>query len=327
MPSCFSFSRNIQEIFVVYPGKIHSCADGWILPQVIAFIGTTAHWIINGRMTSIILDFTKVTQAHSGKYLAAQIAESLCEIWHTRDNALNNNTLVTELGDLLPTFKGVEVEFDALLTSSTLLSNCKTQRGSVHVADQLDLGEYNDLPELDVDAQFAALEDVDGERLVGNKDPKLDNKEDGIVPDVGSSNQDMVDDILPEVKLVGRLGLLSSRDSTVGCIAIAKLRALANKIVNSPTLKADLLTKCLCAGVKDKLMIWDVQTTISLLQSPMASKIDHALGKGKRVGKPSMHLATADNAAKPKATLRGARADNNGLPGPIPVKTHTHDKG
>ncbi|KAF8161034.1 hypothetical protein B0H34DRAFT_673081 [Crassisporium funariophilum] len=70
--------QKVGEILQAYPGKIHICADGWTLPQVIAFIGTTAHWIIDG-MTLIILDFTKVTWAHSGKYLATQIAKSLCD--------------------------------------------------------------------------------------------------------------------------------------------------------------------------------------------------------------------------------------------------------
>ncbi|KAF8150578.1 hypothetical protein B0H34DRAFT_801520 [Crassisporium funariophilum] len=46
----------------------------------------------------------------------------------------------------------------------------------------------------------------------------------------------------------------------------------------------------------------------------MASKINHALGKGKRVGKPSVRLVTADNAAEPEVTFhRGARADDTGF--------------
>jgi hypothetical protein len=42
-----------------YPGKIHICADGWTSPNVIAFIRVTVHWIVDGRMTSVILDFIK----------------------------------------------------------------------------------------------------------------------------------------------------------------------------------------------------------------------------------------------------------------------------
>lgn len=38
---------------------LHVTADGWTSPNVIAFIGATIHWIQNGKVTSIILDFIK----------------------------------------------------------------------------------------------------------------------------------------------------------------------------------------------------------------------------------------------------------------------------
>jgi hypothetical protein len=42
-----------------YLGKLHICLDGWMAPQVIAFIGVTMHWIVEGQMKSLILDFIK----------------------------------------------------------------------------------------------------------------------------------------------------------------------------------------------------------------------------------------------------------------------------
>ena len=42
-----------------YPGKLHVAADGWTSPNVIAFIGATVHWIVDGKVASIILDFIK----------------------------------------------------------------------------------------------------------------------------------------------------------------------------------------------------------------------------------------------------------------------------
>jgi hypothetical protein len=42
-----------------YPGLLHLVADGWTSPNVIAFIGLTVTWIIDGKMVSIILDFIK----------------------------------------------------------------------------------------------------------------------------------------------------------------------------------------------------------------------------------------------------------------------------
>jgi len=39
---------------------LHIAADGWTSPNVIAFIGTTVHWIVDGKIVSIILDFIKL---------------------------------------------------------------------------------------------------------------------------------------------------------------------------------------------------------------------------------------------------------------------------
>ena len=79
-----------------YPGKLHLCIDGWTSPHVIAFLGATVHWVHEGHMQSLILDFIKcilliypafefllykygdrVTKAHTGQYLATCIAEML----------------------------------------------------------------------------------------------------------------------------------------------------------------------------------------------------------------------------------------------------------
>jgi hypothetical protein len=86
VPSRSTVSRDVKEIFHIsrarvasmlqvchvhhyhhfltkrpqaYPGKVHICLDGWTSPQVIAFIGATVHWVVNGRMQSLILDFIK----------------------------------------------------------------------------------------------------------------------------------------------------------------------------------------------------------------------------------------------------------------------------
>lgn len=86
-PTCHTSSRDVKEIFSLsrgevgvmlqvrsvflcvtqlfyfglqkYPGMLHVAADGWTSPNVIAFIGTSVHWIIDGKIASIILDFIK----------------------------------------------------------------------------------------------------------------------------------------------------------------------------------------------------------------------------------------------------------------------------
>jgi hypothetical protein len=87
-PSLYTVSRDVKEIFQMsrvkvveilkvctclcvaimimclimvkaYPGKLHLCADGWTSPNVIAFIGITVHWVSEGQIMSLILDFVK----------------------------------------------------------------------------------------------------------------------------------------------------------------------------------------------------------------------------------------------------------------------------
>jgi hypothetical protein len=86
VPSRSTVSRDVKEIFHIshahvasmlqvchvhhyhhfltkhpqaYPDKVHICLDGWTSPQVIAFIGTMVHWVVNSCMQSLILDFIK----------------------------------------------------------------------------------------------------------------------------------------------------------------------------------------------------------------------------------------------------------------------------
>ena len=87
MPSWVTVSRDIKEIFKLscakvaailqvhiasmlffpsdaiffqwqaYHGKLHLCIDSWTAPQVITYLGATVHWIQNGCIQSVILDF------------------------------------------------------------------------------------------------------------------------------------------------------------------------------------------------------------------------------------------------------------------------------
>jgi hypothetical protein len=39
------------------PGRFHICIDRWTSPNIISFLGLTLHWVVDGKMQSIILDF------------------------------------------------------------------------------------------------------------------------------------------------------------------------------------------------------------------------------------------------------------------------------
>jgi hypothetical protein len=58
--SCYSVVMFFLTFWLqAYPRKLHLCVDGWTSPQVIAFLGVTVHWIHNGHIQSVILDFIK----------------------------------------------------------------------------------------------------------------------------------------------------------------------------------------------------------------------------------------------------------------------------
>lgn len=66
-------------------------------------------------MFSLLL--SRATKAHTGTYLAAKVTECLQDfkiekkvLGLTADNAGNNNTMVRELEELLPSFQGVKTQ-------------------------------------------------------------------------------------------------------------------------------------------------------------------------------------------------------------------------
>lgn len=53
------YGDNRLTLFQGLDGKIHLCVDGWTSPNVISFLGITAHWEREGSAYHIILDFVK----------------------------------------------------------------------------------------------------------------------------------------------------------------------------------------------------------------------------------------------------------------------------
>ncbi|THH15466.1 hypothetical protein EUX98_g9461 [Antrodiella citrinella] len=120
IPSAQTVSRDIREIFSLsreyvakqlqdFPGRLHLGIDGWTSPNVLSFLGITVHYVVDAEMRTFILDFVKLSQNHTGKYLAEELAACLKAygiekkiLGITGDNATNNDTLVAELELLLP---------------------------------------------------------------------------------------------------------------------------------------------------------------------------------------------------------------------------------
>ena len=61
------------------PGKHHIGLDGWSSPNGISYLGVVVYFLHDGKLKSIILDFIKLTSAHTGEYLAEKVMECLKE--------------------------------------------------------------------------------------------------------------------------------------------------------------------------------------------------------------------------------------------------------
>lgn len=79
------------------PCRIHICVDGWTSPNILAFLGITAHWHNSGKIRHVILDFVRyifiwvsrivqsnisvlsLTTSHTGKHLAESLVKALRE--------------------------------------------------------------------------------------------------------------------------------------------------------------------------------------------------------------------------------------------------------
>ncbi|KAF4617981.1 hypothetical protein D9613_012955 [Agrocybe pediades] len=238
-------------LFQAYPGKLHLCADGWTSPNVIAFIGTTIHWVVDGKIVSAILDFIKATKAHAGVYLAARIAECLREykiqdkiMGFTADNASNNDTLVQELSVILPSFPGKK-------TRAILLP---FSRKASQSSDS----------ESDVDRELEMIEqEMTGGLGVGDEEPELD-EEDDIAADVQMSDAAAVNGVTEDADLDSRLDPLSAHDMNIGRLSIAKrTSSFAMKYfdsLNETTATLDALEDWLASPIVntnlDPVMYW-----------------------------------------------------------------------
>lgn len=131
--------------------------------------------------------------------------------------------------------------------------------------------------------------------LVGDEEPSFEEDMEELAGDVEASDAAALEDIISQAQLDCRLQELSKNDSILGRMSIAKvcflfllfkvsyvyfyaprLCTLANKIVNSPTIKEDLEASCHEAQISAKLMIRDVSTwwnsTAELVQRALELK-------------------------------------------------------
>ncbi|EAU89851.2 hypothetical protein CC1G_07003 [Coprinopsis cinerea okayama7 len=288
-PSRNMVSRDVREIFTItrealkkslqdYPGRLNLAADGWTSPNVISFLGVTVHRLKDASINATLLDFIKLKKAHTGQYLASKLMECLHEfgiadkiLAFTGDNASNNDTMLEELKELMPSFRGPEVQVRCfahilnLVVKSVMSPFAKAKRGPNDDVDpEVDNpAEEDSQSTAHPDVEVPPSEDQDGDDDDDVSDDDDDDDGEFEVPEgLIESDQREVSDLVREIEadFVSRLDPLSAADAKVAQSSITKLRKLAIKIVHSPTISEDLKACCERVGVFAKKMVRDVPT-------------------------------------------------------------------
>ncbi|PIL27248.1 hypothetical protein GSI_10392 [Ganoderma sinense ZZ0214-1] len=255
IPSRVTISRDLKDIFEdscarvktklqSVPGKIHICMDGWTSPNVISYLGVTAHWHEQGQIQHIILDFIKLTKGHTGAYLAAKLMALLEEfgivLGVTCDNASNNSKMLKEMKKLDPSFRGLDARVHCFghvinLVVKAILSQFghKVKSESIGEMDK-DLSALDDLDddeedeEDDADAAHEAADDVE-----------IDKDED--------------DETRPEL-------VVTEAEQKLGRLTLQKILKLSQKVWNSPTVREEMSSQVKAAGKNSEVLIRAVKT-------------------------------------------------------------------
>lgn len=99
----------LKSYLASIPGLIAIGCDAWTSSNRIAFLAITASWITDQwELEETLIDFRELQGAHTGQNMAEEVASVVSELGITdkvlalvSDNASNNGTLVTHLGNTL----------------------------------------------------------------------------------------------------------------------------------------------------------------------------------------------------------------------------------
>ncbi|KAL1937047.1 hypothetical protein VTO73DRAFT_15573 [Trametes versicolor] len=267
IPSRVTVSRDIQAImrfckglvialFEAYPGRIHICVDGWTSPNILAFLGITAHWHHEGEVLHIILDFVRLTNAHTGSYLAEKLIECLRSfgieeklLSVTCDNAENNSTMLKEMHTLVPVFRGTSVRV----------------RCFAHVLNLVVKG---------ILSQF-------GKRLIENNgdddrdDKDAGNEDDAEAAEEADGAREAADDVIIEALDLEDLQIeLTAADIKMPTDALNKILKLSRKVWNSPTIRAELSKLATEADLNSDVLVRCVKTRWNSVTEVLARALE-----------------------------------------------------
>ncbi|OJT08548.1 hypothetical protein TRAPUB_554 [Trametes pubescens] len=248
LPSRVTVSRDVQMIMLdgkirviaflsSLPCKIHICVDGWTSPNIMSFLGVTAHWHRDGEIEHIILDFIRLTNGHTGKYLAEKLVECLTGygiekkvLAVTVDNADNNTTMLKEMHTLVKELRGpmarvrcfghvLNLVVKAIMSMFLRKPKAKADAGvqAGHDDEDADLAALDDPEDVDEDDLEAAQE----------ADQAREDADDALLDDMANNNVDVA---------------LTAQDIKEGRLAVEKVTKLSKKVWNSPPVRAALAT-------------------------------------------------------------------------------------
>ncbi|KAL1949782.1 hypothetical protein VTO73DRAFT_8663 [Trametes versicolor] len=262
LPKRLTVSRDVQFIHATakirliiilkgLPCRIHICVDGWTSPNILSFLGITAHWHHDGKIRHVILDFVRLTALHTGKNLAESLINALREFGIeekvfsvTCDNAENNTTMLKEMHVLVPKFCGDRVHVQCfghvlnLVVKAILSQFTKPKPCCIANATQTDSDNEEDEDEDEQDEEDAvAADEADSAREAADQH---------IIDALGD---DIVDIALTE------------EDLRLGRNALNKILTLSRRVWNSPSIRAELTRLAQATdGVNSEVLIRAVKT-------------------------------------------------------------------
>ncbi|OJT15227.1 hypothetical protein TRAPUB_8205 [Trametes pubescens] len=269
------------------PSHIHVCVDGWTSPNVLAFLGITVHWHWEGKIHHVILDFMRLTSAHTGTYLAEKLVECLKNFnIHekvfavTCDNAESNTVMLREMERLLPGFRGLKTRVRCFghvnLVVKAILSqfDCKKRakdddndheeaaKAECKMENLLDEGEMENL--LDEGEMENLLDEGD----LDEEDEEAVHESDEVCEEADNNIIDSLDD--EHLQLI-----LTRAEISAGQLALEKVLKLARKVWNSPTVCAELAGLTAAdPDINSEVLIWPVKTRWNTVTEVLAHALE-----------------------------------------------------
>ncbi|KAG2015978.1 hypothetical protein CC2G_009195 [Coprinopsis cinerea AmutBmut pab1-1] len=141
------FEHNVE-------GSIHIGVDGWTSPNIFAFLGVTVHYISEGLLKMLTLDFVKLIQGSTLRDDWPCAFASLVLILSCWGSLATTGRITIRWWKSCP--KAILSPFAGRLTKSQMVEKSTP----------------------DLDAALGALEDDDGDGMVGNEDVESEDEED-----------------------------------------------------------------------------------------------------------------------------------------------------